>query len=275
MLLDEADVFLAKRSREDHGRNAIVSVFLRMLEYYKGILFLTTNRIGTFDEAFKSRIHISLFCTFTSFPSSTFPTADSTADPNFDEETTISVWKTFIKQTQKANATRPNFRIDTKGIKAFAREHYSRNSENSRWNGRQIRNAFHTAIAMAEYEARAKQPDINVRDQLDYGKDFGDVKVELGRQQFDVIGSTVRQFDDYIKETIGQSYEATMEHEKMRSSKYNNGYKNKDKKSKKSKKKSKHDTSDDSSDSSSEEKTKRKKSSKKAKEVSSSSSDSD
>lgn len=62
MLLDEADVFLAKRSREDHGRNAIVSVFLRMLEYYKGILFLTTNRIGTFDEAFKSRIHISLFC---------------------------------------------------------------------------------------------------------------------------------------------------------------------------------------------------------------------
>lgn len=62
MLLDEADVFLARRSREDHTRNAIVSVFLRMLEYYKGILFLTTNRIGTFDEAFKSRIHISLFC---------------------------------------------------------------------------------------------------------------------------------------------------------------------------------------------------------------------
>lgn len=53
---------MAKRTRDDYGRNATVSVFLRMLEYYKGILFLTTNRIGTFDEAFKSRIHLSLFC---------------------------------------------------------------------------------------------------------------------------------------------------------------------------------------------------------------------
>ncbi|KAF2647422.1 hypothetical protein K491DRAFT_784737 [Lophiostoma macrostomum CBS 122681] len=253
MLLDEADVFLAKRSREDHGRNAIVSVFLRMLEYYKGILFLTTNRIGVFDEAFKSRIHISLFY------------------PNFDEETTIRVWKTFIKQTQKANANRPNFRIDAKGIKTFAREHYKRSSENSRWNGRQIRNAFHTAIAMAEYEARAKQPNINVRDPLSYEKDLGDVKVELGRQQFDVISSTVRQFDDYIKETIGQSYEASMEHDKLRLSKY----KSKDKDSKKSKKKTKHKTSDSSSDSSPDEKAKRKKLSKKAKEESSFNSDSE
>jgi SpoVK/Ycf46/Vps4 family AAA+-type ATPase len=65
MLLDEADVFLAKRRQADLQRNSIVSVFLRMLEYYKGLLFLTTNRVGTFDEAFKSRVHISLFCKFT------------------------------------------------------------------------------------------------------------------------------------------------------------------------------------------------------------------
>lgn len=36
-------------------------MFLRVLEYYNGILFLTTNRVGTLDEAFKSRIHISLY----------------------------------------------------------------------------------------------------------------------------------------------------------------------------------------------------------------------
>lgn len=64
MLLDEADVFLAKRKTEDLHRNSIVSVFLRMLEYYKGLLFLTTNRVGAFDEAFKSRVHISLFCKY-------------------------------------------------------------------------------------------------------------------------------------------------------------------------------------------------------------------
>jgi hypothetical protein len=62
MLLDEADVFLAKRNRDDYQRNSIVSVFLRMLKYYTGLLFLTSNHVGTFDEAFKSRIHISLYC---------------------------------------------------------------------------------------------------------------------------------------------------------------------------------------------------------------------
>ena len=61
LLLDEADVFLSQRSKHDMKRNALVSVFLRVLEYYNGLLFLTTNRVGTIDEAFKSRIHLSLY----------------------------------------------------------------------------------------------------------------------------------------------------------------------------------------------------------------------
>lgn len=32
-----------------------------MLDYYDGVLFLTTNRVGTVDEAFRSRIHLSLY----------------------------------------------------------------------------------------------------------------------------------------------------------------------------------------------------------------------
>lgn len=32
-----------------------------MLEYYDGVLFLTTNRVGTVDEGFRSRIHLSLY----------------------------------------------------------------------------------------------------------------------------------------------------------------------------------------------------------------------
>jgi len=36
------------------------AVFLRMLEYYEGILFLTTNRVDNIDAAFQSRIHISM-----------------------------------------------------------------------------------------------------------------------------------------------------------------------------------------------------------------------
>lgn len=38
MLLDEADIFLAQRTNQDVKRNALVSVFLRILEYYEGIL---------------------------------------------------------------------------------------------------------------------------------------------------------------------------------------------------------------------------------------------
>ncbi|PNP60836.1 hypothetical protein FNYG_14456 [Fusarium nygamai] len=60
VLLDEADVFLEQRTLTDLERNALVSVFLRVLEYYEGILILTSNRVGTFDEAFKSRIQLSL-----------------------------------------------------------------------------------------------------------------------------------------------------------------------------------------------------------------------
>lgn len=52
LLLDEADVFLEKRSFADMHRNALVSIFLRLLEYFQGILFLTTNRVETFDGMF-------------------------------------------------------------------------------------------------------------------------------------------------------------------------------------------------------------------------------
>jgi hypothetical protein len=55
LLIDEADVFLERRSLHDMERNGLVSIFLRTLEYYSGILFMTTNRVRTFDDAFKSR----------------------------------------------------------------------------------------------------------------------------------------------------------------------------------------------------------------------------
>ncbi|KAF7341706.1 AAA domain-containing protein [Mycena sanguinolenta] len=60
VLIDKADVFLERRSVHDLERNAMVAVFLRHVEYYRGILFLTTNRVQAFDEAFLSRIHVAL-----------------------------------------------------------------------------------------------------------------------------------------------------------------------------------------------------------------------
>lgn len=60
ILLDEADVYMERRSRHDVARNKLVSVFLRKLEYCEGIMFLTTNRVSELDEAILSRIHLML-----------------------------------------------------------------------------------------------------------------------------------------------------------------------------------------------------------------------
>jgi SpoVK/Ycf46/Vps4 family AAA+-type ATPase len=57
VLIDEADIFLEKRTTTQIDRNAVVGTFLRVLEYYNGVLFLTTNRVHDFDEAFYSRYH--------------------------------------------------------------------------------------------------------------------------------------------------------------------------------------------------------------------------
>lgn len=59
LLLDEADIYLEARASGDVVRNSMVGVFLRLLEYHQGVLFLTTNRVTDFDEAFKSRISLA------------------------------------------------------------------------------------------------------------------------------------------------------------------------------------------------------------------------
>jgi SpoVK/Ycf46/Vps4 family AAA+-type ATPase len=76
ILMDEADVILEARSFEDVKRNGIVSgesnspcgseilltspAFLRTLEYFNGIIFMTTNRMKTMDAAFESRIQVAI-----------------------------------------------------------------------------------------------------------------------------------------------------------------------------------------------------------------------
>lgn len=122
LLLDEADVFLAKRTKADLRLNAVTSVFLRSLEYYAGILFLTTNRVGGIDPAFKSRIHMSLFY------------------PRFDIEGTQQLYEVFIKRTREEQ-DRTNqhlFRIKEKEILKFARRHFKRLTKErlATWNGR-------------------------------------------------------------------------------------------------------------------------------------------
>jgi AAA+ superfamily predicted ATPase len=83
LLLDEGDVFLERRTIHDLERNRLVSVFLRTLEYFDGVLFLTTNRLKDFDNAFESRIDFSI------------------EYPELDFESRLQVWKNLISRLKR------------------------------------------------------------------------------------------------------------------------------------------------------------------------------
>lgn len=56
---DECEIFLAQRN-DDLERSAIVGIFLRLLDYYQGMLFLTSNRPEVIDAAVMSRVMLRL-----------------------------------------------------------------------------------------------------------------------------------------------------------------------------------------------------------------------
>lgn len=113
----------------------VKSVFLRVLECYSGILILTTNRVGDFDEAVKSRVHCALYY------------------PPLDRRNTKKIWKMNLDLLQRQNES-PDcnmpVRFDRKEILEFADSHWK---DGSRWNGRQIKNAFQTAVALADWDS--------------------------------------------------------------------------------------------------------------------------
>jgi|GEM_PF-119111 hypothetical protein len=54
LLIDECDVYVHERG-DSLLQNAVVGVFLRVLEYYKGVLFMTSNKDTVLDDAILSR----------------------------------------------------------------------------------------------------------------------------------------------------------------------------------------------------------------------------
>lgn len=60
LLLDEVDVFIRSRGGSHPIFDDNTSMFLRVLEYYDGILMMTTNLVKNIDEAVFSRVHLIL-----------------------------------------------------------------------------------------------------------------------------------------------------------------------------------------------------------------------
>ena len=181
LLLDEADVFLQERDIHDLKRNALVSVFLRELEYFNGIMFLTTNRPGFLDEAFQSRIHVTLGL------------------PDLDKESRLKVWGIFLKDLEIAPQ-------EMKFISKFLKE---KADEYGYLNGRQIRNAVRTALAIAEEEKNSQgkkgaEPEKDKEEKKGAGQENG-VNVTAGHIKR-VLGLG-RDFNEYLKQVNRASRE--------------------------------------------------------------------
>lgn len=142
LLLDEADIYLEQRTARDLERNCLVAAFLRCLEYYQGVLFLTTNRVGAFDDALISRVNVVLHY-------------------EFDELKRQDVWATFFRKLERERGQLIKVPYSTR--------EYARHDPELRrleWNGREIRNAFQMAVALAEYTDERDPDDglITLRD---------------------------------------------------------------------------------------------------------------
>lgn len=129
LLIDEADIFLERRQHTDISRNGVVSAFLRKMEYFGGLLFLTTNRVGHIDEAFISRVHVVI------------------GFEKLDPERRKAIWRSFLDKL--ARDREGQIRVAPSAIGFLLGKEMCELD----WNGREIRNGFQTAIALAEYDA--------------------------------------------------------------------------------------------------------------------------
>jgi len=130
LLLDEADVFLEARSSNSLERNELVAIFLRQLEYYQGLLFLTTNRTSTIDPAFKSRIDLIL------------PYYD------LDHAARKQVWKNFIDRLPPSEV-----QLSERDFDELAK---------TEMNGRDIKNAIKTSLILAKSDKPLKIDHLDV-----------------------------------------------------------------------------------------------------------------
>ncbi len=122
------------------------TALLRVLEYYEGILILTTNRIKTFDLAVQSRVHLAVRYT----------------DLSGDDKRKI--FYNFLKRLNSDNTENLN------KIERYVTEDFD-----EEFNGRQIRNVVSSAMAVA----RGRNGKITLRDIKDVVKVTRDFRNHL------------------------------------------------------------------------------------------------
>lgn len=103
---------------------------------------------------------------------------------------TREIWKKHIQRIKDSDL---DFDIEENEIMKFAQEEWENNEEEPtrRWNGRQIKNAFQTAIALARWDFY-KENDASKPKRLL-------VKLE----HFEHVAAIAAHFDDYVNELHG------------------------------------------------------------------------
>lgn len=126
VLIDEAEMLLETRSNSsDLVRNAMVCVMLRLLEYYPGILFLTTNSgMDKLDPAIASRLTCALHY------------------EALDRRGRFEIWKASLQRVQHESTSLDVSDADLEHISASY----------TGINGRQIKNAVQLATSLCLYE---------------------------------------------------------------------------------------------------------------------------
>jgi len=135
ILLDEADSFLEKRSSTSSlERNAMVSVMLQLVEYFTGILFLTSNRMDSLDPAFQTRITLAL------------PYHDLTANGR------QKIWENLLHKSGIVGGCEEAHKNDCSPSASITRPIDTRELAKQPLNGREIKNALRMALALASEE---------------------------------------------------------------------------------------------------------------------------
>jgi hypothetical protein len=116
----------------------------------------------------------------------------------------MKVWKLNIKRTKDRKAKK--IRVKHTEILEYAREHFNL-SVDGRWNGRQIRNAFQIAIALAEYDTQGKKraSKKDAKNESQDGAEKSSRTIVVRKYHFEKVAQASVEFDKYLRDLYGQS----------------------------------------------------------------------
>ena len=156
----------------------------------------------TLDEAFKSRIHVSLY-----YPPLSKDQTLAIFDVNIRKLYDIEKEKGRLHGDMSSEAPkRPALIIDEPTIKHYAEWHYDNHDPHQRWNGRQIRNAFQIAYSLADFDMQRISLDNWDDDDADIDANAETPRADTGKQvasrldyrHFKIVAKAIEKFDRYL-----------------------------------------------------------------------------